>query len=139
MDKNKPKPRKRIHNPRTGKYYALRQRSSTKGRRGTIKGLWKPPTIKHERRQERATDSVFHFYKDVNQPLGVSAQNLGEFEEKLKSIDIESIEFHVERGDFESRIRFLGQPQLEQRVHRIKEEHHTGEDTIRSWHHQDRV
>jgi hypothetical protein len=33
---------KRIHNPVTGKYYELRQRSSVNGEAGQIKGLWKP-------------------------------------------------------------------------------------------------
>jgi len=33
-------PRKRIHNPVTGKYYEVRQRSSKAGKKGQIKGLW---------------------------------------------------------------------------------------------------
>jgi hypothetical protein len=32
--------RKRIHNPVTGKYYEVRQRSSKYGEAGEIKGLW---------------------------------------------------------------------------------------------------
>lgn len=35
-------PAKRIHNPVTGKYYELRQRSSVNGEAGQIKGLWRP-------------------------------------------------------------------------------------------------
>ena len=35
--------KKRIHNPKTGRYYQVRQRSSTKGRKGTIMGTWSPP------------------------------------------------------------------------------------------------
>lgn len=31
---------KRIHNPVTGKYYELRQRSTVNGEAGQIKGLW---------------------------------------------------------------------------------------------------
>jgi hypothetical protein len=38
--------KKRIHNPVTGRYYQIRQRSSSKGQRGTIMGTWKPPTKK---------------------------------------------------------------------------------------------
>lgn len=34
-------PAKRIHNPKTGKYYAIRQRTTKAGKKGTIKGLWK--------------------------------------------------------------------------------------------------
>jgi len=31
---------KRIHNPVTGKYYSVRQKTTSKGRAGQIKGLW---------------------------------------------------------------------------------------------------
>lgn len=34
--------KKRIRNPKTRRYYRIRQRSSTKGKRGTIMGKWKP-------------------------------------------------------------------------------------------------
>jgi len=37
----KKKPRKRrIYNPLTGKYYVIRQRTTSSGTRGQIKGLW---------------------------------------------------------------------------------------------------
>ena len=35
------KTRKRIRNPVTGKYYAVRQKSTSAGTKGEIKGLWK--------------------------------------------------------------------------------------------------
>jgi len=35
--------KKRIYNPYTGKYYELRQRTTKGGKRGQIKGIWKPP------------------------------------------------------------------------------------------------
>ncbi len=35
--------RKRIYNPVTGRYYTIRQRTTKFGRKGQIKGLWKPP------------------------------------------------------------------------------------------------
>jgi len=34
------KPKKRIHNPVTGKYYEVRQRTTKSGKAGQIKGLW---------------------------------------------------------------------------------------------------
>ena len=34
------KPRKRIYNPVTKKYYEVRQRSSKYGKKGQIKSLW---------------------------------------------------------------------------------------------------
>jgi len=33
---------KRIHNPVTGRYYELRQRTTVYGNAGEIKGLWRP-------------------------------------------------------------------------------------------------
>lgn len=38
-----PEKRKRIYNTSTGIYYAIRQRSSEKGKVGAIKGKWQPP------------------------------------------------------------------------------------------------
>jgi len=40
------KQKRRIYNPVTGKYYELRQRTTSSGRRGQIKGLWKAPKKK---------------------------------------------------------------------------------------------
>jgi hypothetical protein len=41
--------RKRIFNPVTGRYYSVRQKTTSKGKAGQIKGLWstkKPPKKK---------------------------------------------------------------------------------------------
>ncbi|WP_337860586.1 hypothetical protein [Ferroplasma sp.] len=35
---------KRIRNPVTGKYYAIRERNTVYGKKGEIKGLWKNPS-----------------------------------------------------------------------------------------------
>jgi len=43
--------KKRIYNPKTGRYYQIRQRSSSKGRRGTIMGTWSPPAKKRKKRK----------------------------------------------------------------------------------------
>ena len=111
-------PRKRIHNPRTGKYYALRVRSSSKGRRGTIKGLWKPP--KKGARTRHPSDPSFYFYLDYDEPLGVSVQSLNEFKERLPLLDARSLEFHFLRGDFEAWLQCLGATRLAQRVGKIR-------------------
>lgn len=44
------KAKKRIHNPKTGRYYQIRQRSSTKGPKGSIMGTWSPPKKKTSRK-----------------------------------------------------------------------------------------
>jgi len=38
---------KRIHNPATGKYYEIRQRTTPAGRRGQIKGVYKTARKKY--------------------------------------------------------------------------------------------
>jgi len=38
--------KRRIYNPKTKTYYVLRQRSTSKGKKGTIMGKWKPPKKK---------------------------------------------------------------------------------------------
>ena len=40
------KKKKRVYNPYTKKYYELRQRTTEKGKKGQIKGLWKQPKDK---------------------------------------------------------------------------------------------
>lgn len=47
-------------------------------------------------------ENAFYFYKKIGYYLDVRARNLGEFLEKLSTIDIVSIQFHAERGDFEN-------------------------------------
>jgi len=37
---SKKRSRKRIYNPVTGKYYSVRQRTTKKGKKGQIIGLW---------------------------------------------------------------------------------------------------
>jgi len=44
------KSRKRIYNPWTKTFYSIRQRSSVRGKKGTIKGKWKPPKKKKRRK-----------------------------------------------------------------------------------------
>jgi hypothetical protein len=47
-------------------------------------------------------DMVFHFYFGIDWPAGVSARSAKEFYEAVKTVAAESLEFHVERGDFEN-------------------------------------
>jgi Mn-dependent DtxR family transcriptional regulator len=47
-------------------------------------------------------DMAFHFYTDVGHPTGFSAESLKEFYEIIKRVTVESVEFHLYRGDFEN-------------------------------------
>lgn len=72
--------------------------------------------------------NAFDFFIGMHQPLGVMADSLSDFCEKIVSVDIKSIEFHTARGDFESWIHFLGDYELERRMRLIRESNLAGEE-----------
>jgi Mn-dependent DtxR family transcriptional regulator len=50
-------------------------------------------------------DMEFHFYTGMGQPTGFAAKSLEDFYEKVKQVAVDSLEFHLYRGDFENWIR----------------------------------
>lgn len=72
-------------------------------------------------------ENAFYFYTMIDQPLGIYSDNIIDFCEKIRSIDIRSIEFHMARGDFESWINYLGDIELAERLKLVKETTLTGE------------
>jgi hypothetical protein len=44
----------------------------------------------------------FHFYNNINQPTDLTAKTLVEFYEDVKQASVNSLEFHIYRGDFEN-------------------------------------
>lgn len=50
-------------------------------------------------------DKGFYFYLRENEPLELVARSMQEFYDVVKSVDLASLEFHVQRGDFEKWIR----------------------------------
>ena len=44
----------------------------------------------------------FHFYNGIDQPTDLTAKTLGEFYEDIKQVSVDSLEFHLYRGDFEN-------------------------------------
>ncbi|MEM3729070.1 MAG: DUF5752 family protein [Candidatus Bathyarchaeia archaeon] len=47
----------------------------------------------------------FFFFTGLGQYIGVYATSLADFCQKLKTVDLKSVEFHSKRGDFENWIR----------------------------------
>lgn len=47
-------------------------------------------------------NSEFHFYTEIGRYTGLSAGSLKDFRDMLKKVDVEALEFHVQRGDFEN-------------------------------------
>ncbi|RJS79766.1 hypothetical protein CW708_01680 [Candidatus Bathyarchaeota archaeon] len=65
-------------------------------------------------------DKAFHFYADVGKPLSVYATSLQDFCEKILKVDLASIEFHANRGDFENWFNGLGDIELARKVFLLK-------------------
>ncbi|HXX72832.1 MAG TPA: DUF5752 family protein [Candidatus Acidoferrales bacterium] len=45
-------------------------------------------------------ERAFHFFADFRKPLGIYASSIFDFAEKLKKVDLQSLEFHLKRNDF---------------------------------------
>ena len=72
-------------------------------------------------------EKSFHFYIDVGKPLNVYATSLGDFCDKIQKVDINSIEFHLHRGDFEAWFAGLGDKELARKIMVIRERKLSGE------------
>lgn len=67
----------------------------------------------------------FHFFREVGDSTGKTATSLADFAEKLKTIDVRSVDFHFKRQDFEKWIRdIIGDAELSRRMGRIMKEIH---------------
>jgi len=67
-------------------------------------------------------EKSFHFYADIGKPLDVHAASLQDFCDKILKIDISSIEFHTNRGDFEAWFMGLGDIELARKTLLIREQ-----------------
>lgn len=73
-------------------------------------------------------EKSFHFYADIGKPLNVYAESLADFCDKIQKIEIVSIEFHLNRGDFEAWFNGLGDVELARKTSLIKERKMSGEE-----------
>jgi DNA-binding transcriptional ArsR family regulator len=73
-------------------------------------------------------DKAFHFYAGVGKPLNLHAHNLRDFANNIGKASIESIEFHMNRGDFEAWFNGLGDQELAKKVALLKQKSVVGED-----------
>lgn len=48
---------------------------------------------------------AFYFYEDIGKPTGERAKSLSDFLEKIKSVRLESLLFHLQRKDFQNWIK----------------------------------
>ena len=76
------------------------------------------------------SDKCFFFYTGVGPDkfTGISACNLSDLREKVKNIDVKSLEFHVPRGDIEKWVKdVLGDEELAEEIGRIRRQKPEGE------------
>lgn len=82
------------------------------------------------------SEEAFYFYSDVGNPVRLStepgepivkASSLEEFAERIESIDIKSLEFHLRRGDFEKWTYMLGDVKLTMSLMKFRNENPLGE------------
>lgn len=76
-------------------------------------------------------EKAFHFYTGVGRPLNLFAHNLQDFCEKILKVNVDSIEFHMSRGDFAAWFAGLGDAELAKKAMLLKEKKMTGEELRR--------
>ena len=60
---------------------------------------------------------AFHFYSGIGKPINKTATSLMDFVEKLRTVDVHSVEFHFQRQDFEKWLKdTVGDDQLSRRI-----------------------
>lgn len=73
-------------------------------------------------------EKAFHFFAGKGNYLGIYARNLGEFCERIKEVEIRSVEFHMLRRDFEKWFRGLGDYELAKRIGMLREKNIADEE-----------
>lgn len=76
-------------------------------------------------------EKSFHFYADIDKSLNIHAASLGDFRDKILNIEPSSIEFHINRGDFEAWFTGLGDFELTRKTYIIKEQKGSAEEIRR--------
>jgi alpha-amylase len=70
----------------------------------------------------------FTFFYDFARPTKISVHSLKEFQLSLKEVDIKSIQFHIERGDFARWIRqVVGDEKLADEIANLSDKKLVGE------------
>lgn len=72
-------------------------------------------------------EKAFYFFTSIGNYTGESASSLKEFMEKINTINIKSLEFHLYRGDFERWVNeVLEDKELAERICRLRQLNYSG-------------
>lgn len=100
-----------------------------------------PPKIRKKRKPQKSSglevdaedvkilrtvrdEEAFYFYEAIGKPTGENARSLSDFLEKIKSVKLESLLFHLQRKDFQTWIKkILGDSKLARKMDRIPPSH----------------
>lgn len=74
------------------------------------------------------TEKAFHFYYNIDHYSGIHANSLEDFVDKIQTINLTSINFHLSRKDFENWIRSLGEIELAKKIALIRTAKLSGEN-----------
>jgi hypothetical protein len=77
---------------------------------------------------DKPDGSSFNFYAGLGKPLGLQAQGLQDFCNKIIQVNSDSIDFHTTRGDFEAWFAGLGDVELAKKTALLKEKKSGGEE-----------
>jgi hypothetical protein len=72
--------------------------------------------------------NAFYFYRAIGAPTGAAARNLPDFLGILNTIDLTSLQFHLDRGDFVNWLKMLGDDTLAKQIATLKERKLRGEN-----------
>jgi hypothetical protein len=79
-------------------------------------------------------EKSFHFYAGLGKPLSLQAYSLQDFGDKILKVDVDAIEFHRSRGDFEAWFTGLGDVELAKKAALLKEKNMDVEELRRRLH-----
>ncbi len=69
---------------------------------------------------QKPWEKGFHFYAGIGKPLNLYANDLLDFCNKLAKVNVDAVEFHMERGDFEAWFTSLGDAELAKKAGLLK-------------------
>lgn len=89
------------------------------------------PTViavsKKENASKASTGNMFYFKTDIGVSTGECASDLTSFYDTLENIDVKSIEFHMNRGDFDKWLKSLGHYWMASDVEKLSKKDLVGE------------
>lgn len=83
--------------------------------------------VERERAAATRGEAVFYFNLDTGHSTDYSASNLEEFIRVLEIVPVQSLEFHLNRGDFEAWLKFIGSEELSLTFGALRNENLSGE------------